>query len=206
MMEVLGNVSNTSSARTHLDIEAAFPNGHGFLTLTRVVTRDTQAAVAEYQRIRAEASTRLSPTQLEHVGNFAAATVFPNFSILCSQSWITMRVWQPIAYNKTQVWSWTLVEANASDEIILSERQRFTTTFSSSGMFEQDDGLLWSTSQRTLEAGTIRRRFPIPYLQGAAAESAHHDPDRPGKLGIAPTEMTLLNFYKQWSSDMGSAS
>jgi 3-phenylpropionate/trans-cinnamate dioxygenase subunit alpha len=184
-----------------LDLEAALPNGHSWASVGQTSEQNSPAVLAHYDKVKAEASTRLTPTQLEHVGIFFSATAFPNFCLLYAGC-TTMRVMQPLAHNKTQIWSWILTDADASDEVIASQSRRVTGSFSTSGMFEQDDGVLWAAAQRTLEAGTMRRRFPLPYLQGGP-NSIREKGERPGVVRSAPTEQSLLNFYRRWCDQMG---
>lgn len=205
-MAMVAGVQQTgrSNGGTPLDIEAALPNGHGWLSIVNRINRSKPLLADYHRRVREEAASRMTPAQVEHIGNFFAATVFPNFSLLFTGC-TTMRVWQPLAHNKMQVWSWTVSEADAPDDVLTEERQQMTSTFSTSGMFEQDDGALWAACQRALEAGHMRRQFPLAYLQGSGAHHLIEDANRPGKVGPAPTEMTMINFYQKWHEDMGYA-
>jgi 3-phenylpropionate/trans-cinnamate dioxygenase subunit alpha len=189
--------SNVGAA---LDLEAALPNGHSWLSVSQTTQQNSPAVIAHNEKTRAEAATRLTKTQLEHVGIFFAAAVFPNFCLLYAGCG-TMRVMQPLAYNKTQIWSWTFTEADTPDDVVADQRRRVTSSFSTSGMFEQDDGIIWSACQRALEAGTMRRRFPLPYLQGGG--EIRREDERPGVVRDAPTEESLLNFYRRWCAQMG---
>jgi 3-phenylpropionate/trans-cinnamate dioxygenase subunit alpha len=184
-----------------LDHEVALPNGNSWTSIGVTSQQNSPAVAAHYEKVKIEAAKRLTPAQMDYIGIFFAATAFPNFCLLYSGC-TTMRVMQPLAHNKTQIWSWTVTDAEASVEVIADQRRRVTGSFSTSGMFEQDDGILWSAAQRALEAGTMRRRFPMPYLQGRAILS-RREADRPGELRAAPTEQSLLNFYKRWCELMG---
>jgi 3-phenylpropionate/trans-cinnamate dioxygenase subunit alpha len=186
-----------------LDLEVALPHGHSWTSVGATSEQNSPAVTEHYDKVKAEAATRLSPTQLEHVGIFFAATAFPNFCLLYAGG-TTMRVMQPLAHNKTQIWSWVLTDAEAPDEVVASQSRRVTGSFSTSGMFEQDDGALWAAAQRALEAGTMRRRFAMPYMQGGD-KSLREKSERPGVVRSAPTERSLLNFYQQWTDQMGFA-
>jgi 3-phenylpropionate/trans-cinnamate dioxygenase subunit alpha len=185
-----------------LDLEVALPNGHSWLSVGQTTEKNSPAVMAHNEKVRAEAATRLSPTQLEHVGIFHGATIFPNFSLLYAGC-TTMRVVQPLAFNKCQIWQWTVTDASASDEVIAQQRRRVTGSFSTSGMFEQDDGTIWAAAQKALEAGSMRRRFPMSYLQTGGANTLRDDDERPGTVHTAPTENSLINYYKKWCAQMG---
>jgi phenylpropionate dioxygenase-like ring-hydroxylating dioxygenase large terminal subunit len=186
-----------------LDLETALPNGHSWASVGQTSEQNSPAVIAHYERVRAEAATRLTPTQMEYIGIFFAAAAFPNFCLLYSGC-TTMRVMQPLAHNKTQIWAWTVTDADASDEVIADQRRRVTGSFSSSGIFEQDDGILWAACQQALEAGTMRRKFPMSYLQGGEG-SLRQQEERPGVVRAAPTEASLINFYTKWCDQMGYA-
>jgi phenylpropionate dioxygenase-like ring-hydroxylating dioxygenase large terminal subunit len=202
MMSLFEVAGANNSATKDIDLQSRIANGHGWLSLADPASRKAPVVAAHLDKVREEAADRLSPAQVEQIGNFFVGTVFPNFSLLYAGC-TTIRVWQPLSYNKMQVWSWTLAEADASEEVIAAERRRMTTTFSSSGMVEQDDAAVWAACQQSLEAGTMRRRFPLNYQQGTAPELSFADPSRPGVMGEAPTEVPLLGFYERWCADMG---
>ena len=183
-------------------LQATLSNGNGWIYLREHPSRKTHAMLKHNEQVLAEASERLSDTQREQIGHFFTGTVFPNFSLLYAGC-TTLRVWQPLAHNRTRVWSWTLADADASPEVIEDERRRMTLFFSPSGVVEQDDGVLWESCQQTLEAGVMRRSFPLNYQQGGIAERRLTDTERPGTVEIAPTEAPLIGFYHRWCSDMG---
>jgi 3-phenylpropionate/trans-cinnamate dioxygenase subunit alpha len=196
--------SGRSNMGGALDLEVALPNGHSWLSVGQTSEQNSPNVTAFYDKVRAEAATRLTPTQLEHVGIFYGSTIFPNFSLLYAGC-TTMRVVQPLAYNKSQIWQWTVTDAEAPEEVIESQRRRVSGSFSTSGMFEQDDGTLWAAAQKALEAGSMRRKFPMSYLQRGGANTLRQESERPGIVHTAPTENSLLNYYKTWCAKMGEA-
>jgi phenylpropionate dioxygenase-like ring-hydroxylating dioxygenase large terminal subunit len=109
------------------------------------------------------------------------ATVFPNLSFLHSamaveaegQSipYFTLRVWQPMGAGKMEVWSWCLVEQDASEEFKKNSNRAFLTTFGASGTLEQDDAENWS-GQTRVGAGMMAGQHYLNYSAG----SAHVEP------------------------------
>jgi phenylpropionate dioxygenase-like ring-hydroxylating dioxygenase large terminal subunit len=105
--------------------------------------------------------------------------VFPNFSFLIPNfievegrrvSGAMLRVWQPAGPDRTQVWSWHLVERNAPDWWKRLGRRMYTQTFSSSGMFDQDDTENWEAQTRTSNAALYRdEEFTLHYGMGLNA-------------------------------------
>ena len=91
--------------------------------------------------------------------------VFPNFTFLIPNfievdgqlvSGSMLRIWQPAGPNRTQVWSWHFVEKDAPDWWKRLGRRMYTQTFSSSGMFDQDDTENWESQTRNSDAALYR--------------------------------------------------
>jgi phenylpropionate dioxygenase-like ring-hydroxylating dioxygenase large terminal subunit len=179
--------------------EVKMGNGHGWLALNQPPERDPVVA-AHVAKVREEAAGRLTPKQLEQYGKFYVGTIFPNLSFFFAGT-PTIRVWQPRGVNRMEVWSWTFAEGDPSAEVVEAQRRNMTTSFSASGLVEQEDGLMWSSCQRELESGVVRRRHVLNYAQGA--NNTYTEPDRPGVLGKNPTEIGIFGFYERWHADMG---
>ncbi len=103
------------------------------------------------------------------------STVFPNLSFLHSamavedggQSvpYVTMRVWQPMGPDKMEVWSWCLVERDASKEFKEASNRAYLTTFGASGTLEQDDAENW-TGQTQVAGGQMAGHHYLNYSAG----------------------------------------
>jgi phenylpropionate dioxygenase-like ring-hydroxylating dioxygenase large terminal subunit len=96
----------------------------------------------------------------------SAATIFPNLSFLhlwakVSETrtvpFITLRVWQPISEQETEVLSWFVVEKEAPEEFKKASYKAYQMCFGSSGMFEQDDMENWSSITRVARGAMARR-------------------------------------------------
>jgi hypothetical protein len=67
--------------------------------------------IQAYEReIRPEVNQRLGPRA--ELTNPIVGTVFPNFSVLRGTS-RTLRVWHPRGPDKTEIWSWVVVDKAA---------------------------------------------------------------------------------------------
>lgn len=105
--------------------------------------------------------------------------VFPNFTFLIPNfievegrrvSGGMLRVWQPVGPNRCQVWSWHFVEKNAPEWWKKLGRRMYTQTFSSSGMFDQDDTENWELQTRSSDAALYRSdEFVLHYGMGLDA-------------------------------------
>jgi Ring hydroxylating alpha subunit (catalytic domain) len=123
-------------------------------------------------------------------------TVFPNFSGLGGLA--NIRIWHPKGQNKFEIWSYTIVERNAPEEIKEMQQRASLLTEGAAGMVEIDDGENWNLIGETLSNSTQSRRFLWNYQMGLGHES-ENDPTYPGK--IAPTyfgEGPQRGFYRRY--------
>lgn len=112
-----------------------------------------------------------SQEQLDVVGKdgfmVSAASVFPNMSFV--HNWpkvedgddvlpfISIRTWQPISENETEVLSWFAVDAAAPEEFKALSYKAYLMCFGSTGMFEQDDVENWVSLTNTAKGNMARR-------------------------------------------------
>ncbi|WP_335743554.1 hypothetical protein [Salicibibacter kimchii] len=59
-------------------------------------------------------------------------------------NFLNLRVWRPIAPDKVEVWSWHLIDKEASKEYKVKSYKSYLGTFGPSGILEQDDSEIWS--------------------------------------------------------------
>src|SRR5919112_187269 len=120
------------------------------------------------------------------------ATIFPNLSLLHSamaieaegplaQSvpYVTLRVWQPMAPGKMEIWSWCLVEKDASKEFKKNSNRAYLSTFGASGTLEQDDAENWS-GQTRVAAGEMSGSHYLNYSAGFGHVEPIPDGEWPG--------------------------
>ncbi|ANR92742.1 Rieske 2Fe-2S domain-containing protein [Mycobacterium avium] len=144
-----------------------------------------------------------TPRQQRVVGEdgfmVSAATCFPNLSFV--HNWpkvrdgrddetlpfISIRLWQPISENETEVCSWFAVDSAAPAHYKQDSYKAYLMCFGSTGMFEQDDVENW-VSLTTTAGGSMARRLLLNSRMGlyddgrpvveALAPSAFHGPGR----------------------------
>lgn len=126
-----------------------------------------------------------SPEQCDVIGRdgfmISAASVFPNLSLV--HNWprvadsedvlpfISLRQWQPISENETEVLSWFVVDAQAPEEFKRLSYKAYLMCFGSSGMFEQDDVENWVSLTNTA-GGTMARRLLLNGRMGMLKDGA----------------------------------
>jgi 3-phenylpropionate/trans-cinnamate dioxygenase alpha subunit len=155
--------------------------------------------LADYlSTIQDEKNRRLGPERIPL--STGVITVFPNLSFHGSPS---IRVWHPCGPDKTEVWSWCIVDKDAPPDVKEEMRTNYLRTFSMAGVAEQDDGENWNQCTASSK-GVISRRYPFNYAMGMRYETSNED--YPGVLGPHITEVNQRGFYAHWSKVMNAES
>ncbi|MFV0494360.1 Rieske 2Fe-2S domain-containing protein [Mycobacterium sp.] len=153
---------------------------------------------------------------------FSAATCFPNLSFV--HNWpkvhehsrngqdsdavlpfISIRQWQPVSENETEVCSWFAVDAAAPEEFKRDSYRAYLMCFGSTGMFEQDDVENW-VSLTSTAAGTMARRLLLnsrmgllsddrPVIDALSAEAFHG----PGRAQVGYNEYNQRELLELWA-------
>jgi phenylpropionate dioxygenase-like ring-hydroxylating dioxygenase large terminal subunit len=126
-----------------------------------------------------------SDEQLRVIGGngfmVSAASLFPNISFV--HNWprvedsedvlpfISLRQWQPISENETEVLSWFAVDKEAPEDFKALSYKAYLMCFGSTGMFEQDDVENW-VSLTTTAAGSMARRLLLNSRMGLLADDS----------------------------------
>jgi phenylpropionate dioxygenase-like ring-hydroxylating dioxygenase large terminal subunit len=159
-----------------------------------------------------------TPEQQRVVGEdgfmISAATCFPNLSFV--HNWpklpggdrvlpfISIRLWQPISENETEVCSWFAVDSAAPPQYKRDSYQAYLMCFGSTGMFEQDDVENW-VSLTTTAGGAMARRLLLnsrmgllpddrPVVEELPADSFHG----PGRAQVGYNEYNQRALLKLW--------
>jgi phenylpropionate dioxygenase-like ring-hydroxylating dioxygenase large terminal subunit len=164
-----------------------------------------------------------TPQQQRVVGEdgfmISAATCFPNLSFV--HNWpklpwgdpnndqvlpfISIRTWQPISANETEVCSWFAVDSAAPEQYQQDSYKAYLMCFGSTGMFEQDDVENW-VSLTTTAGGSMARRLLLnsrmgllsddrPVVEALPAESFHG----PGRAQVGYNENNQRELLKLWA-------
>ncbi len=164
-----------------------------------------------------EIERRLDPAQFEFMRNMQSVVgnLFPNLSILNSAShhhdewggpegvpvsFLSLRQWQPVDVDKTEVLSWHFVDKAAPAEWQELSQALYTRSFGPGGVFEQDDAENWSQIAAALK-GPMAQKLWLNYGQGLGNDPT---PEWTGP-GTAHTPMDDSNeraFYQRWQELM----
>ncbi|TDB88311.1 aromatic ring-hydroxylating dioxygenase subunit alpha [Actinomadura sp. 7K534] len=160
-----------------------------------------------------------SAEQLDLIGRdgfmVSAASVFPNLSLV--HNWprvadsddvlpfVSLRQWQPISENETEVLSWFLVDKEAPEEFKALSYKAYLMCFGSSGMFEQDDVENWVSLTATA-AGTMARRLLLNGRMGMLPDGSTIAPALgddewagPGESRIGYGEYNQRHLMNRWA-------
>ena len=161
--------------------------------------------------------------QLDVVGKdgfmVSAASLFPNMSFV--HNWprveedsdevlpfISIRVWQPISENETEVLSWFAVDKNAPEEYKALSYKAYLMCFGSGGMFEQDDVENW-VSLTTTAAGSMARRLLLNSRMGMLDNGQNvvepltsEQYSGPGSTRIGYSEYNQREFLLRWADHL----
>jgi biphenyl 2,3-dioxygenase subunit alpha len=160
----------------------------------KITSYMTEGPAAEKAAERLGSVERGTEVMAQHM------TVFPTCSFLPGIN--TIRAWHPRGPNEVEVWAFTLVDADAPEDIKEEFRRQTLRTFSAGGVFEQDDGENWVEIQHILRGHKARSRpFNIEMGLGKAVDN---DPDYPGMISYVYSEEAARGMYAQWARMMTS--
>ncbi|MBS1895524.1 MAG: Rieske 2Fe-2S domain-containing protein [Actinobacteria bacterium] len=179
------------------------PEGHGFVR-EKGGAQQGAVAVTEYTRYVREVQDRIAAEKGEQAAEFVpvgVGTMFPNLSFMDSVRFRTLRLWQPLGPRQVEINSWCLVDATLPDELKEAAMRQYVLSFGPSGMFEQDDGEVWSSISEATR-GHVAQRYTFNYTMGLGHEqdvSEVYDIDMPGRVGEAfMTEANQRSYYRRW--------
>ncbi|HJV98297.1 aromatic ring-hydroxylating dioxygenase subunit alpha (plasmid) [Paenarthrobacter ureafaciens] len=164
-----------------------------------------------------------SQEQLDVVGKdgfmVSAASVFPNMSFV--HNWprveedsdevlpfISIRQWQPISEDETEIVSWFAVDKNAPEEFKARSYKAYLMCFGSGGMFEQDDVENW-VSLTSTAGGPMARRLLLNSRMGMLENGQNVveplTPEQysgPGSTRVGYSEYNQRELLLRWANHL----
>jgi phenylpropionate dioxygenase-like ring-hydroxylating dioxygenase large terminal subunit len=214
---VLPNIDAAIGRQIHLDIG----NGHGlilnpgFLPRPPWSTLDVPEEVAQHFRFDS-----MSPEQAEFIQNWGVTTftIFPNLSFICAPGstdpervmpsiFMALRQWQPRGPDGLEIWNWPLAWNSAPDEFKAASYTVAVNQFSPSGIFEQDDTVVWAGAP-VVGASTFARRNAMQFNyqlghDGMSDYGYREDWIGPGKASTSIYgELPQRSYYARWLQEM----
>jgi phenylpropionate dioxygenase-like ring-hydroxylating dioxygenase large terminal subunit len=134
--------------------------------------------------------------------------LFPNLSFLNAPGaytamappapYMTFRVWRPLAAGKTEIWSWCMVEKDASEEFKHATYKAYLLSFGTSGTLEQDDAENWSNISLPAK-GVMASKLSLNYSMGQGLlKPIEHWPGPGNAYPLDFTEFAQRAFWKKW--------
>jgi phenylpropionate dioxygenase-like ring-hydroxylating dioxygenase large terminal subunit len=189
------------------------PAGHGI----RIQNAPDDSPLPEYIGMPAELNPmlehNLSDAQRAAIRKCTVVhgNVFPNLSFVYSfgpgdpddpfGGFVNIRLWQPTAAGKSEIWSWFMVDQEASDAYKAFSRRAYVRTHGVSGTFDQDDLEVW-TNITNVARGEIARDSTFNYVIGLGQEP---DTTFPGPGDVFEADYSEANqrvFYAAWLERM----
>ncbi len=170
------------------------PNGHGMM-----MNPSQDYVPGSYlEEISSEMEARLGAARARM--GASAGAIFPNFLFAWNHG--TIRVLHPRGPNKAEMWSWCLVDKEASPEVKDATRRYYYQTLSPAGMVEEGDMENWNMCTAS-SSGRVGRRYPFNYQLGVGHEG--HSEEFPGSIGPRVSENNQRAFYRRWTELMSGA-
>jgi phenylpropionate dioxygenase-like ring-hydroxylating dioxygenase large terminal subunit len=119
--------------------------------------------------------------------------VYPNLSFLWSNA--SFKVSHPRGPGKVEYWSWSVVPADAPEEIKKTLRTNYTSLFGPGGILEQEDSEVWSQQFRGSNFDFADDR---PYFYGLGLNEERPHPDLPGMVDVTANEHYARAFFSRW--------
>ncbi len=124
------------------------------------------------------------------------ATLFPNFTWHVGPM---VRAWHPRGPNKTEIWTYSIVDKKAPQWARDAMRKNLNFTFGPAGSYEQDDMNNWIQCTSTASS-RIAKQYPMSIQLGLGHEKKHEL--LPGMLSQNISETNQRAFYGRWAEIM----
>lgn len=128
--------------------------------------------------------------------------IWPTFMLLGNY---TIRVTHPRGPGEQEIWAWTFVPKEASDEVKDSIRKDVMRTFTPGGMFEGDDALNWEEMQQVLR-GRVARDSGFSYNMVGAPIQWDEGPYPGGSSEHVFSDNAAINMYQNYVDMMNADS
>lgn len=191
-------------------------NGHG-IWIRGVEAGHSVLWVRGYpDSVTAALKRNLLPGQLEVLERSTSlgGNILPNLAFMdlafadepgaSSVGYLSLRLWNPISVDQTEVWSWCLVEKDTPQEFKEKAYKAYLRAFGPSGVFEQDDVVVWSGVTKTAK-GPVSRKLLQNISMGMNNSELDTSFPGPGKVYTNKTrflESNLRAFYRSWLQNL----
>jgi phenylpropionate dioxygenase-like ring-hydroxylating dioxygenase large terminal subunit len=162
---------------------------------------------------------RLDENQRTFVENYGVTvfTIFPNLSFIrvpgvpdptgmMPTNFTCIRQWQPNGAGQMEIWNWPMVWNAAPAEFNDASVMASVASFSSSGVFEQDDTVVWTGPSVVGRSPFARRELKLNLQLGSPGMSDYEEVEDWCGPGFASTtvfgEIPQISFWRRWREEM----
>ena len=146
---------------------------------------------------------RQRPEVLEALGELRDTRghhhIFPNTWIIEDGAQISLRF--PRGPSKTEIWWFTLVPNEFSEEDVRKLVNRSNHLFSPAGMLEQDDGENWNQATRAMK-GPVAQAYPLNFAMNLGLGQATRTDSGAAYIDTNVNEHAQLWTYRAWADWM----
>lgn len=145
------------------------------------------------------AQATLGPVGIKSRGH---PNIFPNLWVSTGGTQLCLRV--PRGPEMTELWWFTFVDKNSSEEQKKNIIRMATHFFGPAGLLEQDDGENWNHSTRTCRTTRITGQRPLNFSMGKGLDTVDEVPSGQSKIETVINEHGQLWTYRSWAEWMGA--
>jgi phenylpropionate dioxygenase-like ring-hydroxylating dioxygenase large terminal subunit len=172
--------------------------GGPMMTEERIKNMNNVGGIDNTWRLKPEMKAALGPVGIETSGH---PNLFPNLWLTANQ--LCLRL--PRGPLATEIWWFTLIDANLNAEQRELQLRRANHTFGPAGILEQEDGENWDQSTRGT-VGTVSKRFPLNYSMGVGHGEIREEELGPPRILTTVNEHAQLWHYRSWAEWMAADS
>lgn len=104
----------------------------------------------------------------------------------------------------TELWRWSLYDANWDDEERRQAKVRAVHHLGAAGFFGMDDGENWGECTKG-SAAIIQRRYPFNYAMNLGRSEIVQDEGKPPRIDARISEHSQMWIYTSWEEYMAAA-
>lgn len=188
-----------------VQVTSRYGHGLGILYDVHAGAHDAQLAkeLMEWQATkRPEIERKVGKLRARYYGSHINGTVFPNATYLWGSN--LFKVWQPHGPDRTEVFTWAIVEKDMPAEMKARIARSMHRTFGVAGYWEADDNDNME-SETQLSRGYMSRSGFLNSQMGIGGD--REDPELPGVVGeSAIGETSYRGYFRFYQEILGAKS
>jgi nitrite reductase/ring-hydroxylating ferredoxin subunit len=203
------------------NFHVALDGGHGLIVTSNMLPEPHWVMDYPPEVVSTFDLTRLTAEQRQFLQSrymVIGFTIFPNLSLIRAVastelgrppvSFTCLRQWQPRGPEQFELWNWPMVWNSAPPEFNQASYDAGVMGFSPSGVFEQDDTVVWRGGPMVGRSAFARRDMKLNFQMGLDEMSVYEpQPDwmGPGEASTSALgERNQRRWWRRWSEALAS--